>query len=110
VFRLPVLNPRTRLVNFRVSEDEFQRLKETCARSGARSVSDFARAAVLTEAAAGPSFPILELSHRWNRLEERLDAYFSLVPGIEFTAGAPEAGNGDDERLESAEEKLLTHG
>jgi hypothetical protein len=29
---------------------------------------------VLTEVAAGPSLPILELSHRWTRLEQRLDA------------------------------------
>jgi hypothetical protein len=71
---LPVFQPRTRLVNFRVSEDEFVRLKEGSLRAGARSVSDFARAAVLTEVAAGPSLPILELSHRWTRLEQRLDA------------------------------------
>lgn len=71
---MPVFQPRTRLVNFRVSEDEFVRLKEGSLRAGARSISDFARAAVLTEVAAGPTLPILELSHRWSRLEQRLDA------------------------------------
>jgi hypothetical protein len=45
-----VFRPRTRLVNFRLSEDEYQQLKDSCARSGARSVSDYARAAVLTGA------------------------------------------------------------
>jgi hypothetical protein len=77
---LPVFHPRTRLVNFRVSEDEFVRLKEGCLRAGARSVSDYARAAVLTEVAAGPTLPILELSDRWNRLEARLDAILSSSP------------------------------
>lgn len=44
---MSVLNPRTRLVNFRLSEEEFQSLKLACENSGARSLSDFARSAVL---------------------------------------------------------------
>lgn len=44
---MAVFRPRTRLVNFRLSEEEYQQLKESCASSGARSVSDYARAAVL---------------------------------------------------------------
>lgn len=47
---MAVFRPRTRLVNFRLSEEEYQQLKESCASSGARSVSDYARAAVLTGA------------------------------------------------------------
>ncbi|WP_155121587.1 plasmid mobilization protein [Bryobacter aggregatus] len=60
---MPVYRPRTRLVNFRLSEDEYERLKDTCFRSGARSVSDYARAAVLAGA--------VEPSHenRWQELE-----------------------------------------
>lgn len=76
---MPVLNPRTRLVNFRVSEDEFQKLKEGCARSGARSVSDFARSAVLAEVLPNNGVPLLELSHRWNRLEQRIETVLSSV-------------------------------
>lgn len=83
---MPVFQPRTRLVNFRVSEDEFVRLKEGSLRAGARSISDFARAAVLTEVAAGPSLPILELSHRWTRLEQRLDAILGSEPQEETDA------------------------
>lgn len=44
---MSVLRPRNRLVNFRLSEDEFDRLKASCALQSARSVSDFARTAVL---------------------------------------------------------------
>jgi hypothetical protein len=54
---LSVYRPRTRLVNFRLSVEEYQVLKETCARSGARSVSDYARAAVLTGAASPTACP-----------------------------------------------------
>jgi hypothetical protein len=44
---MSVLKPRNRLVNFRLSEEEFQGLKTACEASGARSLSDFARSAVL---------------------------------------------------------------
>ena len=44
---MSVLRPRNRLVNFRLSEDEFDRLRASCALQSARSVSDFARSAVL---------------------------------------------------------------
>lgn len=44
---MSVLKPRNRLVNFRLSEEEFQAMHDACAKSGARSLSDFARGAVL---------------------------------------------------------------
>ena len=44
---MSVINPRTKLVNFRLSEEEFQNLRAASAHFGARSLSDFARAAVL---------------------------------------------------------------
>jgi hypothetical protein len=45
---MAIYSPRTRLVNFRLSEDEYQTLKEAAIRQGARSISDFARGAILT--------------------------------------------------------------
>ncbi len=45
---MAIYSPRTRLVNFRLSEDEYQTLKDAAIRQGARSISDFARAAILT--------------------------------------------------------------
>lgn len=42
-----VRNPMVRLVNFRVSEAEFERLNKACESTGARSISDFARKAVM---------------------------------------------------------------
>ena len=44
---MSITNPRTKLVNFRLSEDEFQNLREASIQFGARSLSDFARSAVL---------------------------------------------------------------
>ncbi len=43
---MSVLNPRNRLVYFRVSEDEFLQFSEMCTSSGARSISDLARSAM----------------------------------------------------------------
>lgn len=79
---MPVYQPRTRLVNFRLSEEEYQVLRETCARSGARSVSDYARAAVLTGAQASGcgvrcerlEFAVGRLAELMERREVRIDA------------------------------------
>ncbi len=48
---MAIYSPRTRLVNFRLSEDEYQTLKEAAIRQGARSISDFARGAILNSVA-----------------------------------------------------------
>ena len=44
---MAITKPRTKLVNFRLSEEEFQGLREASAQFGARSLSEFARCAVL---------------------------------------------------------------
>jgi hypothetical protein len=44
---MPGLKPRNRLVNFRLTEEEYGRLAEVCERKGSPSISDFARAAIL---------------------------------------------------------------
>ena len=48
---MAIYSPRTRLVNFRLSEEEYQTLKEAAIQQGARSISDFARAAILNSVA-----------------------------------------------------------
>lgn len=44
---MAIQKPRTRLINFRVSEEEYDQLRLASERSGARSLSDFARSAIL---------------------------------------------------------------
>ncbi len=43
---MSVLKRRSRMISFRVSEDEYAGLKDLCVNEGARSVSDLARDAV----------------------------------------------------------------
>jgi len=45
--RESVINQRTRIVSFRLSEEEYQRLSETFPRYNARSVSDMVREALV---------------------------------------------------------------
>ena len=48
-----VTKPRNRLVNFRLSEEEYQAMCTATTQSGSRSISDFARTAVLRAMNAG---------------------------------------------------------
>ncbi len=59
---MSVLKPRKRLVYFRLSEDEFQRVSSLCETSGARSISDLARLAVeeFLKVAGGDGTALLE--------------------------------------------------
>jgi Ribbon-helix-helix protein, copG family len=41
-----MLNKRTRPVNIRVSQDDFQKLREACEKMGTRNVSELAREAL----------------------------------------------------------------
>lgn len=46
---MAVLRPRTRLVYFRVSEDEYEKLHALCHQVGARSLSDLVRKSLLED-------------------------------------------------------------
>lgn len=90
---MSVLRPRNRLVNFRLSEDEFERLRTSCAESGARSISDFARSSVLDrleEVSAGGASPTLpqlaNLDHKVTDLESRVTQLIQLLT----TVGRPQ--------------------
>lgn len=82
---MSVLRPRNRLVNFRLSEDEFEKLRDSCERFGARSISDFARSSVLArleegpEQAASPKTKIATLDNKVMELETRVSQLLKLV-------------------------------
>lgn len=77
---MSVLKPRNRLINFRLTEEEFTALRDACRQQGARSISDFARSAVMTQAeqpagAAAPS----RVDELLERLEARLNQLYELI-------------------------------
>jgi hypothetical protein len=44
---MPVFNPKNRMISFRLSEEQFALLQEASIRTGARSVSEYARDAIV---------------------------------------------------------------
>lgn len=98
---MSVLKPRNRLVNFRLSEEEFESLKAACQASGARSLSDFARSAVLAameRVGEGEPFrgemtlgPLSRLGRTVETLEVRVEQILSkLSSGIPCQPPRPE--------------------
>jgi hypothetical protein len=68
-----VFKNRTHAVTFRLAESEFEELSKTAVSQGARSLSDFARAAVMTQVAiaAGGGSSREEIEN----IAKRLDAF-----------------------------------
>jgi len=94
---MPVFKPRNRLVNFRLSEEELEKLRASCSLYGARSLSDFARSAVLRSVSAGlaatgeagePAEPrfhdskITSIDRKVHDLESRITELMSLMEGL----------------------------
>ena len=91
---MAVLKRRTRMVNFRLSEDEYEYLKNTCLTEGARSISDFARAAVcrtLTNHTAPPGEPLDAWVRKLDGKVEELDRAVKELSAL--------LGNGSRPRL-----------
>jgi len=64
---------RTRVVYFRLSEDEFQRFRELCHRLGARNMSDLARSAIeMMVETNGPHQFEREVTERLRQVEDSL--------------------------------------
>ena len=63
---MPIFKRRDRIVLFRLTRDEYQRLRKASAASGARSISDFTRKELLDRSQAAPAV---------NGIEDRLSAF-----------------------------------
>ena len=97
---MSVINPRNRLVNFRLSDVEFDQLRLACQELGARSISEFARSSVLekmsqAKSAGGPGAEASRarvelLDQKVAELETRVSQLLSLVAAT-GTSMAPEA-------------------
>lgn len=81
---MSVLKPRNRLVNFRLTEEEFDHLRQACGDQGARSLSDFARTAVMRQVEQ-PGQSFTQLGDVVGQLESRLQQMVNLLEAV----GAP---------------------
>jgi predicted DNA-binding transcriptional regulator YafY len=81
---MSVINPRNRLVNFRLSEAEFEALRVACQAMGARSISEFARSAVLekmsqSDGSDAGRVRVFQLDHKVAELETKVGQLLSLL-------------------------------
>ena len=86
---MSVLRPRNRLVNFRMSEEEYEILRAACSLKGARSISDFARSAVLCSVGmeqqqeGSVQKRLSSLGHKVSELESRVERLLKLLDGTD---------------------------
>ncbi len=78
------MTTRTRLVNFRVTDEEFQRLKTASSLKKARCLSEFARSAILETARAcepgsDPADPLADRLQDFDRRLSRLESNMSRI-------------------------------
>ena len=91
-----MLKVRSRLINFRVTEDEFQQLKAAAAVQGCRCMSEFARMMMLKTVSDGGNRGPEELDTQMTSLSRRLATLESDVARLTenlMAAGLP--ANGD---------------
>jgi len=84
---------RGRLVNFRVTDDEFEQLKVACDRHGARCLSAFARKLMLSATGdndENPTDKLRELERRLCILEDSISRLFGAFSGSSVNVHAPE--------------------
>jgi len=83
---------RTRLVNFRVTDEEFEQLKTASDRLGARCLSDFARSVMLGQADPHPVSSddrLLSFDRRLTALERSMSRLVAALAGAQLqTAGS----------------------
>lgn len=109
---MPVFKPRNRLVNFRLSEEEFEKLKASSSLNDARSLSDFARAAVMrtvAELSTGESSSSSNAravnDRRISELESRIEEMMKLMQALR-AASVPETANAYENAEPSRSERI----
>ncbi len=98
---MSVFTRRSRTVNFRLSDAEFERLKSKSVAEGARSLSDYARNTVL-RALGGTGAESLSLRDGVRRIDFKLDRLQHDFGELLALIGGRTGRTGDGEKEESA--------
>lgn len=94
---MPVSQPRNRVVLFRLTQEEYQRLQQACAEGSARSISDYARTRVLGPADATD---LAQIEAKLAELSQAVEYLTGLVEqGQDATPRADAAGAGHSSRF-----------
>jgi hypothetical protein len=87
---MPV-SPRNRVLNFRLTEQEYDEVKRAAAEEGSRCVSDFARNALLRHSRSDAGFSIEKM---FRNLEQRICALDSRIYSLFYVAQRHSGGSG----------------
>ena len=79
VLKMKVLKRRTKLVSFRLSDEEYERVQDACIAEGARSISEFARAALQRTTVAGKNLVLRHESAFEPGTQELIDTMRELT-------------------------------
>jgi hypothetical protein len=69
---MAVIKPKTRMISFRLSEEEYEYLRENSLNQGAHSVSDYARSILRRLMAGGDGFNHTLVEARINQLDSKM--------------------------------------
>ena|ERR1700730_12876520 len=100
---MSALNPRNRIVVFRLSQDEFQTLKCACAEKGGRNLSEFTRSELLNFLRAQP--PEYLIHRKLDAIERQLTGMrtdmqeMSQLHGGMHAEAPRESGSLEDQKL-----------
>lgn len=76
-----MLNPKSKMISIRLSDVEYEGLRNLCVSQGARSVSDLAREAMSRLIEGKPTVPVAALEARVRELQERLEQVEARIDG-----------------------------
>ena len=108
---MSVLKPRNRLVYFRISEDEFRKVEDMWQAEGARSLSDFARAAVQRVIADGACSPDAMLREKLRTIDQIIGQLNQKLEQLDtLLTSAGNDGNVNGELVHSAKQTGETLG
>lgn len=87
---MSIVHPRYRVINFRLSSEEYESVYNAGEASGSRSISEFARSAVLEKAARAHngqdiSEQLRSLENRFERVEKVIQAIHHRLDVIDET-------------------------
>jgi len=94
---MAVFKPKIRTVSFRLSEDEYECLRQTSQNRGARSVSDYARVTLCHMVAGGPGAAespearIEQIQQKMRELDRQIQRLAKVVESLRNNANANEA-------------------
>lgn len=86
-----LLTAKKRIVNFRLTEDEYQTLQKACSSTGARSISDYTRSVLLGALPDETGVQRPDMWRRISQLETRVVALSAAIRAIEAVLPNTEA-------------------